>query len=118
MSKPHKRRKSKRSLANVPPLTFLRPRLDELLGNTTLAEKEVQEFKGALDAVCQKLQPEDFLPVLLRAYHSAPGPVQARLDEVVPVWLGEREDVDALLKLVQGHNINQQSNDRALAFDY
>lgn len=111
--KSRKKRKSKQRAPNIPPLTLLRPRLDALLGDETLAEKDAQALKAELDAVFDGLKAYDFLPVLLRAYHSAGRRVQGRLDEVVPEWLGERSYADALLKLMERHNIYEGGRERA-----
>lgn len=116
MSKARKKQKSKRSTPNISPLVLLRPRLDNLLGDESLAEKDTQTLKEDLDAVCMGVKPSDFLPVLLRAYQSAPTSVQAFLDDVVPVWLAERGHVDLLCQLVQASRLNPQSQDRALAW--
>ena len=116
MSKPRKKRKSKQPSAYVSPLTLLRPRLDALLGDDALADKDAQEFTSTLETVGADLKPDDFLPVLLRAYQTAPAPVQARLDDVVPHWLGERGEIEVLHTLVQRQNLNPQSQACALAW--
>jgi hypothetical protein len=116
MSKSRKKQRSKPSVPNVSPLTLLRPRLDAFLGNEALVEKEAQELTEDLDAICQGLSPGDFLPILLRAYQSAPARVQTRLQAVVPAWLCECAHIDALRRLVQEPTLNPQS--QACALDW
>ncbi|OGG45889.1 MAG: hypothetical protein A3F84_17220 [Candidatus Handelsmanbacteria bacterium RIFCSPLOWO2_12_FULL_64_10] len=101
-------------MPNIPPLTLLRPRLDNLLGGETLVEKDSQTLKAELDAVFDGLKAYDFLPVLLRAYHNTAAQVQSRIDEIAPEWLGERGYVGALLKLLERRTIHNESRKQAL----
>lgn len=116
MSKPRKKRKSKQPSTHVSPLTFLRPRLDKLLDDDTLADQDARDITRGLEDVCTGLKPDDFLPVLLRACQSAPAPVQTRLNDVVPGWLSKRGEVDVLHTLVQRQNLNPQSQSLALTW--
>jgi hypothetical protein len=116
MSKSRKSRKVKRASVQFSPLTMLRPRLDALLSDAALAESVAPEVIERLEAVCADLPPDDFLPTLLRALDSALAPVQARLDEVVPTWLGARHGIEALHRLVQRHTLTPSGQNRALAW--
>lgn len=116
MSKSRQRRKAKQPAVHVSPLSLLRPRLDTLLGDETLAHKDDWEVTRALEDVCASLKPEDFLPVLLRACQAAPAPVQERLNDVVPRWLEERSAVEALHTLAQRPSLNPQSQSYTLAW--
>jgi hypothetical protein len=95
---------------------MLRPRLDALLSDTALADSAAQDITERLEAVCADLKPDDFLPTLLRALESALEPVQARLDEVIPNWLGARDGMQALHRLVQRHTLTPSGQTRALAW--
>ena len=111
-----KRRKSKHRAPNISPLTLLRPRLDALLGDEAFAEKDSQAIKADLDALFEGLKTYDSLPVLIRAYHSAGGQTQDRLDETVPGWLDERGYAEPLLTLLERHNIYEEGRERAVAW--
>jgi len=113
MGKSRKKRKQKRSTPNLSPLIQLRPRLDQLLSAGALAEKDPQALRTDLDDVFKGLKPSEFLPVLLRAYPSAPEQVQARLDEMLPEWLGERGYTGTLLDLLKKHRIDSKGEQRA-----
>lgn len=116
MSKSRKKRKQRRPRRNILPLTLLRPRLDKLLSNESLIKKEAQDIKADLDAVSKGVEASKFLPVLLKAYHSAPAQVQTCLDKVVPEWLGERGNVETLLELLEQHSIDYEGQKRARAW--
>ncbi len=116
MSKSRKKRKQKRSLSSFSPLALLRPRLDGLLGNEALAKKDAQALQADLNAVCKKLEPSEFMPVLLSACAGAPTQVQARLDAVVPEWLSERGYLDSLRVLLNQHRIADENQQRAVAW--
>ena len=111
-----KRRKSKHRAPNISPLTLLRPRLDALLGDEAFAEKDSQAIKADLDALFEGLKTYDSLPVLIRAYHSAGGQAQDRLDEIVPGWLDERGYAEPLLTLLERYNIYEEGRERAVAW--
>jgi len=110
MSKSRKKRRLNRPRRNIPLLTLLRPRLDKLLGNETLTGKDVPAIKTDLDAVFKGLEASRFLPILLKAYQSAPAQVQLRLDEVIPEWLAERGGVEPLLELLKRHDTDQEGD--------
>ncbi len=110
------RKKQKRSASSFSPLALLRPRLDGLLGNEALANKDSQALQADLNAVCKKLKPSEFLPVLLSACAGAPAKVQARLDAVAPEWLSERGYLDSLRVLLDQHRIADGDQQRAVAW--
>lgn len=113
--KSHKKGKSKRQRKpNISPLALLRPRLDQLLGEETLMEKDSHGLKAELDGIFEKVKGYDLLPVLLSAYNNALEPVQERLDEIVPDWLNEHGYVDTLLTLLKRHSIKEESRERAM----
>lgn len=116
MSKSKKKRKQKRSTSSFSPLVLLRPRLDGLLGNEALVNKDSQALQADLNAVCKGLEPSEFLPVLLSACAGAPAQVQARLDAVAPEWLGERGYLDSLRTLLDQHRIADEDQQRAVAW--
>ena len=116
MSKSRKNRKAKRSQVRLSPLSMLRPRLDALLSDAALAEAAAPDLLAQLDAVCAGMKPEDVLPILLRATASAPVPMQARLDELVPGWLRTWQGSEALHRLVQRHTLSPSAHTRALAW--
>lgn len=116
MSKARKKRKQKRSTPNLSPIVQLRPRLDRLLSDETLAEKAPESLRTDLDNVFKGLKPFEFLPVLLRAYPYAPEQVQTRLDEMLPEWLSEHGYTDTLLDLLKKHRIDPKEEQRAQAW--
>ncbi len=116
MSKKRKKGKQRRSKPNIPPLTLLRPKLDTLLSDEALADKEAQAIKTDLDTALKGMSARQFLPILLRAYLSAPERAQTRLDKIVPEWLGERGDTPALLALLQQHTLDAERHEQARAW--
>jgi hypothetical protein len=112
VSKSHRKRKQRRSTPNLPPIVMLRPRLDELLGDKTLIKKDSQVLKTDLSAVFKGLDLYEFLPVLLRACANASTQVQARLDAVVPEWLGERGYLGSLFELLEQGRASYEDKDR------
>jgi hypothetical protein len=115
MFKKRKKRKRQHKLS-TPPLTLLRPRLDELLGDESWTQKDTQAIKTDLDVVCEGLQAPEFLPVLLKAYQSASAQTQASLDKVMPEWLNERGHTAPLLTLLKQHKIAHPEQKRARAW--
>lgn len=101
MSKKSRKERKKKSIKppKISPLTMLRPRLDGLFGNEDLAQRDDAWIGRDLDAVLRDLTPNDFLPTLLKAYHSAPPIIQERLTDVVPHWLAERDHTPTLINL-------------------
>lgn len=116
MSKSRKKHKVKSSTAQVSPLTTLRPRLDALLSDTTVIDTAAPDFLKALDSICAGVKPADALPILLRAYHSAPETMRQRLDDLMPHWLCAHDAVAVLHTLVQRQHLNPQNQARALAW--
>lgn len=114
--KSRRRRKPKRHAPSISPLVLLRPRLDGLLGNEALAERDSQTLKSDLDAIFEGLKTYDFLPVLLRACQSAGAQAQERLDDIVPEWLNERGYADTLSKLLERHGIHTEGREKAFAW--
>lgn len=99
--KSRQKRKSQRRTPHVSPLEVLRPRFDKLLSDFPFTEKQPHPLKTQLGTICQGVNASDFLPILLRARHHAGEAVQAYLDDVVPQWLSERSDLEALCQLLQ-----------------
>jgi hypothetical protein len=101
MSKSHgKRHKKGSTVAAIPPISSLRPRLDALWNSTALPDQDQSATYADLDAVIQGVKPALFLPTMLRAYTAAPAEAQARLDEVLPLWLRDRDYVATIEDLV------------------
>ncbi|MEA3336063.1 MAG: hypothetical protein U9R25_09165 [Chloroflexota bacterium] len=113
MSKSRKKSKRRPFRQNISALTLLRPRLDKLLAEESLVEKETQVIKADLDALVTGLEATDILPILLKAYQNAPAQVQARLDEVVPEWLEQRRSIRALLEMLKQQGIDREEQKSA-----
>ncbi len=107
-SRKTRKQKQKQSSSNISPLSSLRPRLDRLLQDEELTQRDTPTVKADLDAVCQGIKAADFLPVLLRAYHSAPQQVRIFLNATLAQWLNERGYANTLVDLLENHRINEK----------
>lgn len=96
MSKSKKRKKSSSAL---PPIVALRPRLDQLFSDVSFLEQEMAAQKAQLDHLFKEMTPQDFWPVLLKAYQVASEQVQQSLAAMLPQWIQERGDQDILVEL-------------------
>ncbi|GAK61186.1 predicted extracellular nuclease [Candidatus Vecturithrix granuli] len=97
MSKSKKRRKNGPTL---PPIVTLRPRLDQLFSDVSFLEQEMSAGKTQIDHLLKEITPQDFWPVLLKAYQAASEQVQQSLAAMLPQWIRERGDQDTLIELV------------------
>ena len=79
MSKSKKRKKSRSTL---PPIVALRPRLDQLFSESSYVEQDASAREAQLNEVFKQIKPQDFWPVLLKAY-------QAATDQVPAVFRGD-----------------------------
>ncbi|GEM_PF-661336 len=105
--------KQKISRPNISPLTMLRPRLDGLFGNEDFGSRDNNWIKGDLDAVFKGLEPANFLPVLLKAYHTATPLIQTRLNNAIPEWLTDHAYTDTLLQMIEQQKIDSTDQKQA-----
>lgn len=110
----NKQRKKGSSGPAISPLSALRPRLDVRWSTPTLPEQDQDALYADLDAITQGIKPALFLPIMLRAYSAAPTAAQARLDEVVPVWLQDRQYGGVLEELVARGDIAIEHQQQAM----
>ena len=113
MSKRDKQRRPERRGAG---LSSLRPRLDQLLRSERLAEMSQHAVYKELDRLVEGIKPAVFLPTIVSAAMHAPEAAQARLGELVPDWLSEREYLAVLGGLVTRESLDDQQRQRALAW--
>ena len=99
MSKSKKSKKTQRR-PNLSPLSMLRPRLDKLWGQAGTADQSSDQIAADLTKLTTNIQPQDFLPILVRAYGEAPSSLRVRLDEALPRWLQEQQYMDPLSQMI------------------
>ncbi len=110
------RKQGKSRAPQVHPLSLLRPRLDELLGDEALAEQDEEAITRELDRAFGELKFYDALPALLRAYEQAPPGVQRRLDALAPEWLMGRGELTTLRDLLEHRRIHEGGRGTALGW--
>ncbi len=116
MSKSTKRKKKGQRRPNLSPMTMLRPRLDGLWGNPDWTEQDESAQQADLDAVTKGIKPLDFLPVLAKAYATAPAAAQKSLDKTLPDWLQAQGFVDDLQAALERHLFPPEDAQAALAW--
>ena len=97
-------------------LSSLRPRLDQLLRSERLAELSQDEVYEELDRLIEGIKPAVSLPTIVSAAMHAPEAAQARLDELMPDWLTERDHLATLSDLVARESLDDQQQQRALVW--
>jgi hypothetical protein len=109
-----KRKKIRRP--NISPATMLRPRLDSLWADDALLHKEDATIEQDLDVVARDVAPDFLLTTLLRAYLSASAAVRARLDAVLPGWLGKHGYMNTLQEMVADASLDADLRPPALGW--
>lgn len=109
-----KQRKKGSSGPAISPSSALRPRLDARWSNPTLTEQARDAVYADLDAITQGIKPALFLPIMLRAFSAAPSAAQARLDELLPAWLQDRQYAGILEELVARGDIAIEQQQQAM----
>ena len=109
-----KSKKRKKSSSTLPPIVALRPRLDQLFNETSYVEQDTSEREAQLNEVFKQIKPQDFLPVLLKAYQAATDQVQQCLEEMIPQWIQKRGYQDILFELVQQQRFNEKGQKKIL----
>lgn len=111
MSKSKKRKKSAPALS---PIVTLRPRLDQLFNETSYAEQDISTQQAQLEQMVKQINPQDFWPVLLKAYQAAPHPVQQNLSEMLPQWIQQRGDQSILIELTEQERFDEKGQKAVL----
>lgn len=114
MSKSRKSKKKKARRPNLSPLSVLRPRFDGLFGNPDWVDVEPDTILADLNVTTRGIEANDYLPVLMKAFQAAPEAAQARLDDAMPTWLQETEQVETLHQLVTGFAFDSAENPVAM----
>jgi hypothetical protein len=91
-------RKPKRP--NIAPAALLRARLEMAWLSESAAQQAPEQLEAALQTASRGLKPEVVISVVLPAFESARHEVQTKLETVLPVWLAQRDGLDALESLV------------------
>ncbi len=101
-------KKAKKSIRrpNISPLTVLRPRLDALFAQPEYTQlesgdQEAAHLEAELTALLTDLDPEQYLPILVKAVNDAAEPVQSKVGEVIPDWLHAHDLVEQFRLVVQ-----------------
>lgn len=110
-----KKRRSRRAV-KISPESALRPRLDGLWAEGALLHKDDGAIEGDLDALARDVAPDFFVETMLHAYADASAPVRARLDGVLPGWLGRHDYLGVLKKMVAERALAQDLRSPALAW--
>ena len=111
MSKSKKRKKGSPIL---PPIVTLRPRLDQVFSDISFLEQEMSARKAQLDHLFKEITPQDFWPVLLKAYQAASEQVQQSLAAMLPQWIQERGDQDILIELADLGRFDEKGQQNTL----
>jgi hypothetical protein len=96
----------KRKLPKHLRLSMLRPKLGTLLNTETLLEMEDATLRRELDTLFKGLDPEAFLPVLVKTACDAMPEVQARLNNTIPKWIEDQDYSEPLLKVAEQRSLN------------
>jgi hypothetical protein len=104
------------SIPNLPAAALLRPRLDALFKDSTVAEKSDAEILAALDELAHGTKPEFLLPTLLRACLAAPVINRTRLDTLLPAWLRSRSHLATLGELFAKEKLDYELRGQAGAW--
>lgn len=96
MSSKAQRSRKNRSKSTLPPETLLRPRLDGWWHDERWLQRADEDLSADLDVLLRGVRPQMFLGVLLKAHQGAAPLAQKRLDELLPVWLRDRDLLPAL----------------------
>lgn len=110
------KKKKQNRRPNIPPVTVLRPRLDNLFAQDGWVEQEAAQIGADLEEVTDGIAPEQSLPVLLKAVNDAPEQVQLALQTLIPTWLHDHDLIDPFTTLVQQDLFADQEYETAVAW--
>ena len=91
-------RKQKRP--NIAPATLLRARLEAVWLAQTAVQQPPEQLAAALQAASHGIKPDATTEVVLAVFAAASPDVQAKLEQVIPQWLAQRDGLTALETLV------------------
>jgi hypothetical protein len=98
------------------PATSLRPRLDNLWADDALLHKDSAAIERDLDTIARGVAPDLLVATMLRAYLAASASVRARLDNVLPRWLDNRDHGSTLKEMLAAQSLDSDSRAQALAW--
>lgn len=108
--------KKDRSAPGLPPAALLGPRLNRSWSDPAWLRRDDAEAQAELDTVCKGVSSAKLIGMLLKAYQAAPVPAQARLAQLVPVWLRRRGHLPALREAVERASVVGPDRDLAVAW--
>lgn len=106
----------KQSAPNFSPAALLRPRLDGLWRDEVLLHKDAATMQADLDVLVRGIKPDQFVPILLRAYLAASLQARTHLDTILPTWLCARDSLPVLEKMVASPSLDEEARKQALAW--
>jgi len=109
-------KRKKRKKSNLSPAAVLRPRLDNLWADDALLHKDDITIEKDLDIVVRGIAPDLVVETMLRAYLAASASVRARLDSILPHWLGKRDHVSVLKEMLAAQSLDSDLRSQALAW--
>ncbi len=109
-------KRKKRRTRRFSPATALRPRLDNLWADESLLRKDDAALEDDLDVLARDVESELMVMTMLRAYQAAPEPARARLEGVLPCWLGRRGHAGTLEEMVLVRSLGPDLRPLALAW--
>jgi hypothetical protein len=108
--------KKDRSAPGLPPVALLGPRLNRLWSDPAWLHRDDADVQAELDTVCKGVSSAKLIGMLLKAYQAAPEPAQARLAQLVPVWLRNRGHLSALRQAVERASVVGPDRELAMAW--
>ena len=110
------KKKAPHRSTSLSPVVLLRPRLDGLWQNPAWAARDQASQLDDLSALTRGIRPDEFLPIVIKAYQAAPAPAQAQLAGLIPTWLQQQGQVDALAALVASRRLADADLSTALTW--
>jgi len=110
------KQKGQKAKINLPPITFLRIRLDDWLAQPQLEEQDEITLKTGLANIVSPFKAAQYLPILLKAYQAAPPEIQQQLQNLLPAWLTEWDSITILLEWVEQGKV--EGADRQVAMQW
>lgn len=105
--KKSKKKKSGQRISNIPPIALLRSRLDTIFSSNNI------QVTSDLQPLLKGVAREDFISILLSAYHNALPESQSVLDRDLPQWLEQSDLISTLLTMIQQQLIKGADRERA-----